>query len=87
MLVWGCMAASGGENLAFIDRYMTGTMYVDILHANLNTSACKLDLEDCFHFWQDNNPKHTVLCTFKFLLYNGPRRLSTPPESPNMNVI
>ncbi len=87
VLVRGCMAASGGGNLVFFDEHMTAMMYVNILHANLKTSARKLGLEDCFHFQQDNNLKHTALCTSEFLLYNGPRRLSTLPQSPNMNVI
>ncbi len=83
MLVRGCMAASGGGNLVFIDGHMTAMMYVNILRANLKTSARKLGLEDCFHFQQDNNEA----CTCKFLLYNGPCRLSTPPQFPNMKVI
>ncbi len=85
--MWGCMAASGGGNLVFIDGHMTAMTYVNISRANLKTSARKLGLEDCFHFQQDNNPKHTVMCTPKFLLYNGPRRISTPPQSPNMSII
>ncbi len=87
VLVWSCMVASGGGNLVFIDEHMTAMMYVNILRANLKTSGRKLGLEDCFHFQQDNNWKHTMLCTFEFLLYNGPCRLSTPPQSPNMNII
>ncbi len=85
--VWGWMAASGAWNLVFIDRHMTGKMYVDILRANLKTSARKLGLKNCFHFQQDNNTKHTMLCTHKFLLYNAPRRLLTSPQSPDMNII
>ncbi len=87
MLVWSCMAASGGENLVFINGRTAATMCVNILRANLKTSARKLGLQDCFHFQQDNNPKHTVLCSCKFLLYNGPRRPSTLSQSTNMNVI
>ncbi len=79
-LVCSCMAASGGGNLVFIDGHMRATKYVNILCANLKTSARKLGLEDCFYFQQDNNPKHTVLYTCKFLLYNGSHRLSTRPR-------
>ncbi len=50
VLVWGCMAGSGGGNLVFIDGHMIVMMYVNILRVNLKTSARKLDLEDCFHF-------------------------------------
>ncbi len=56
VLVWVCMAASDVGNLVFINGYMTDMMYVNILRANLMTSARKLSLEDCFHFQQDNNP-------------------------------
>ncbi len=87
VLVWGCMAASGVGNLVFIDGHMTAMMYVDILHANLKTSARKLDLEDCIHFQQDDNPKHASLCARKCLLYNAPCRLLTSLLSPIMNVI
>ncbi len=62
-------------------------MYVNILRANLKTSARKLGLEDRFCFQQDNDPKHTVLFPRKFLLYNASRRLLTPLHSSNMNVI
>ncbi len=71
----------------FVEGHITATMYVSILHANLKTSARKSGLEDHFHFQQDNDPKHTVLFTRKFLLYNAPRRLLTPLQSPNMNVM
>jgi len=87
VLVWGCMAASGVGNLVFIDGHMTAAMYVDILRANLRASARKLGLEYTFRFQQDNDPKHTALFTREFLLYNAPRRLLTPPQSPDMNVI
>ncbi len=79
VLVWGSMAASGGGNPVFIDGHTTTIMYVNILCANLKTSARKLGLEDCFHFQQDNNLKHTVLRTCEYLLYNKSRRLSTLP--------
>ncbi len=87
MLIRGCKAASNVGNLVFIDGHMTPMMYVNILRANLKISARKLGLEDCFHFQLEDNPKHTVLCTCKFLLYNAPCKLLTPPQFPNMNVI
>ncbi len=74
-------------NLVFIDGHATAMIYVNILYANLKISARKLGLEDCFHFQQDTNRKITVLCNCEFLLYNRPCRLSTLPQSINMNVI
>ncbi len=87
MLLWGGMTASGVGNPVFIDGHITAMMYVNIFHANLKTSVRKLGLEDCFRFQQDNDLKHTVLFTHEFLLYNAPRRLLTPLQSLNMNVI
>ncbi len=87
VLLWGGMTASGVGNLMFIYGHITAMMYVNILCANLKTSAHKLGLEDRFCFQQDNNLKHTVLFTREFLIYNASRRLLTLLQSPNMNVI
>ena len=87
VMVWGCMAASGVGNLAFISGKMNALMYVDVLRSNLKSSARKLDLETSFVFQQDNDPKHTAMSTREWLLYNAPRRLLTPPQSPDMNPI
>lgn len=86
-MVWGCMAASGVGNLVFIEGRMKATDYIDILRDNLKESAVKLGLSGSFVFQQDNDPKHTAGSTREWLLYNAPRRLMTPPQSPDMNVI
>ncbi len=71
VFLWGSMTASGVGNPVFIDEHITAMVYFNILRANLKTSARKLGLEDRFHFQQDNHPKHTVLFTREFLLYNA----------------
>ncbi|GFV15357.1 transposable element Tcb1 transposase [Trichonephila clavipes] len=84
ILVWGCMAANGVGKLCFIDGIMTTRTYIDILRHNLQSSAQKLGL-GTFVFQQDNDPKHTANLTREWLLYNSPRQLKTPPQSPDIN--
>ena len=50
VLVWGCMAASGVENLHFIEGIMDRFMYRDILAQNLEESATNLGLAGDFSF-------------------------------------
>lgn len=86
-MVWGCMAHSGVGNLEFINGRMNAAMYRDVLRDNLTPSAVKLGLAHNFRFQQDNDPKHTAGITREWLLYNAPRRLYTPPQSPDLNPI
>ncbi|GFT35140.1 SWIM-type domain-containing protein [Trichonephila clavipes] len=61
--------------------------YIDLLRHNLLDSAKKLSMENTFIFQQDNDPKHTATVTKTWLLYHAPRRLQTPPQSPDLNPI
>lgn len=38
-------------------------------------------------FYQDNDPKHKALDVRLWLMYNCPKVLETPPQSPDINVI
>ncbi|GFX02195.1 transposable element Tc1 transposase [Trichonephila clavipes] len=58
--------------------------YIDVLRHNLLDSAKKLSMENTFIFQQDNDPKHTAIVTKTWLLYHAPRRLETPPKSPDL---
>ncbi|GFW56349.1 transposable element Tcb1 transposase [Trichonephila clavipes] len=87
VLVRGCIAANGVGTLCFIDGIMTARTYIDILRHNLQSSAQKLGLGTSFVFQQDNDPKHTANLTREWLLYNSPRQLKTPPQSPDINPI
>ena len=87
LMVWGCMSYNGVGNLAFIEGNMNALMYIGILRNNLLESATKLGIKETFRFQQDNDPKHTAHRTREWLLYNVPKQLPTPPQSPDVNPI
>lgn len=53
----------------------------------MKPSAAKLGLATTFWFQQDNDPKHTSEVVRLWLLYNTPKQLKTPPQSPDLNPI
>lgn len=87
VMVWGACSAGGVGKLHFVEGNMDKIQYLNILKANLKQSAEKLGIEDSFHFYQDNDPKHTALIVKEWLLYNCPRVIKTPPQSPDLNII
>lgn len=87
VLVWGCMSAVGVGTLHFIDGIMDHRMYIDILKTNLPLSVAKMGLNGDYIFMQDNDPKHKAWNTRMWLLYNTPKQLETPPQSPDINPI
>lgn len=87
IMVWGCMAAGGVGQLEFIESTMDKWGYLNILKKNLKLSAENLNLSTTFLFQQDNDPKHTAEIVRLWLLYNAPRQLKTPPQSPDLNPI
>lgn len=86
VMVWGCMAASGVGNLHFIDGVMNKHVYLTILRQNLKDSVRKLGIESNFQFYQDNDPKHSAHDVKNWLLYNCPKVIKTPAQSPDLNV-
>ncbi|GFY36876.1 tc1-like transposase protein [Trichonephila clavipes] len=84
-MVGGCTAHNGAGNLAFIDNKMNDLAYIDVLRHKLLDSVKKLSMENTFIFQQDNDPKHTTIVTKTWLLYQAPRRLEPPPQSPDLN--
>ncbi|GFX17012.1 transposable element Tc1 transposase [Trichonephila clavipes] len=66
---------------------MNALAYIDVLRHNLLDCAKKLNIKNTFIFQQDNDPKHTAIVTKTWLLYHAPRRLETPPQSPDLNSI
>lgn len=87
VMVWGCMAANGVGNIYVIDGNMDKFMYLQILKDNLHASARNLGLEGNFQFYQDNDPKHKSFLIREWMLYNCPKVIETPPQSPDLNVI
>jgi len=87
VLVWGCMSATGVGKLHIINGIMDHKMYIEILKENLHVSTQKLEISDNYIFQHDNDPKHTAYNTKQWLLYNVPKQLHTPPQSPDLNPI
>lgn len=87
VMVWGCMSAAGVGKLCFVEGIMNQDVYLEILKNNLRSSAEKLGILDTFKFYQDNDPKHKAYKVRSWLLYNTPKTLETPPQSPDINVI
>ncbi|KAF2904545.1 hypothetical protein ILUMI_01634, partial [Ignelater luminosus] len=87
VLVWGCMTAAGVGNLVFIDSIIDKYLYLDILKDNLQKSTVRLGLNGSYIFQQDNEPKHSARLVQEWLLFNVPKQLHSPPQSPDMNLI
>lgn len=84
ILVWGCISTAGVGNLVFIEDK---SKYLKLLKENLIQSAVYMGIERTFKFYQDNDPKHKARIVQKFLLYNCPKVLHPPPQSPDLNPI
>lgn len=87
VMVWGCMSAAGVENLHFVEGRMDKYQYINILKQNVRQSAEKLGILDNFALYADNDPKHSAYISRLWVLYNCPYVLSTPAQSPDLNVI
>lgn len=87
VMVWGCMSAAGSGNLTFIESTMKAHDYLEILRDNVRSSATNLGLQQSWIFQQDNDPKHTAKVVKEWLLYNVPKQLNHPPQSPDLNPI
>ncbi|GBO07966.1 hypothetical protein AVEN_100182-1 [Araneus ventricosus] len=71
----------------FIDGIMDKMKYLDMLNKNLKQSAQKLSLGSNLICQQDNDLRHTAEIEKIPLLYKYKKRLHTPPQSPDLNVI
>ena len=86
-MVWGCIGTNGTGNVEFIEGIMDKMKYLNILKKHLKQSAQKLKTPRVYHFQQDNDPKHASYLVQEWLLYNVPKLLKTPPQSPDLNPI
>lgn len=87
VMVWGCVFYHGVGNLVRIEGNLNAEGYVNILRRNLRVSVEKMGIQDQYYFQQDNDPKHTARRTKEWLIFNVPRQLHTPPQSPDINII
>lgn len=87
VMIWGCISTKGVGNLVFINGIMNQEQYLKILKENLKQSAEKMGILDTFKLYQDNDPKHKAHKVRSWLLYNCPKVLETPPQSPDLNPI
>lgn len=87
VMVWGCISAKGMGNLVFIDGIMNKEQYLRILRENLRQSAERMGVLRSFKFYQDNDPKHKAHVVREWLLYNCPKVIQTPAQSPDLNPI
>ena len=85
--VWGSIAASGVGNLVVIEVTMDPTEYRNILRNYLKVSAQRLGLGNQWVFQQDDDPKHTAHAVREWVLYNVPKQLHSPLQSPDLNPI
>lgn len=87
VMVWSCISSRGVGKLVFIEDTMDKNKYLHILQENLMPSAVSMNIERSFKFYQDNDPKHTARIIQEYLLYNCPKVLHPPPQSPDLNPI
>lgn len=83
----GCMSSHGVGNLVFIDGRMDQWKYLNMLKANLKPSAEKMGIFNTFKLYAENDLKHTAYNSRMWTLYNCPKVLKTPAQSPDFNVI
>ncbi|GBM68159.1 Transposable element Tc1 transposase [Araneus ventricosus] len=84
IMVCGCFAASGMENLVSLKRIWTN---ISILKENLKISEPKLGIQSTIKLYQDNDPKHTAVNIRLLLLYNCPKVIKILPYSSDLNPI
>ena len=87
VMVWGCVSSHGVGSLHFIEEIMLKEQYLAILKEYLKASAARMGILDTFKFYQDNDPKHNAYITRSWLLYNCPKELNPPPQTPDLNFI
>jgi len=66
---------------------MNKHVYVNVLREYLKASAENLGIQEHFACYHDNYPKHSVHLVREWCLYNCPKVIKTPPQSPDLNVI
>lgn len=87
VMVWGCKLSKGVGNLVFIDGIINKESYLTTLKQNLKQSAEKMGISYSFKLYQDKDPNHKAHVVREWLLYNCPKVINTPSQSPDTNPI
>jgi hypothetical protein len=81
------MAASRVGNLHFFEGSMNKFVSINILREHLKANAEKLGIQERFAFYHDSDPEYSSHLVRGWCLYNCPKVIKTPPQSPDLNVI
>ena len=65
---------------------MNSQKYKEILQENVMSTVESLEISSDYIFQQDNDPKHTVKSTLKWLSENNFNVLQLPSQSLNLNA-
>ena len=86
-MIWGCISARGVENIHSIDGIMVKYVYNDILKKNIKQSSIKMGISYVYMFQQDNNSKHNAELNRQWVIWNIPKQLKMPAQSPYLKPI
>jgi len=82
VMTWRCIRGVG--NLVFIDGIMSQDQNLKILKENFKQSVAQMGIGNTFKLYQDNDLKPKAHDVRSWLLYNCPKVLKTPPQSPDL---
>ena len=77
-MIWGCFSARGMGKISVIDGKMNAPKYKQIMQENLMSLAESFEQPSDYIFQQENDPKHTVKSTKKWLFENNVNVLQWP---------
>ena len=86
-MIWGCISARGVGNIHFIDDIMVKYVHNDIQEKNVKRSTIKMEMPYVYMFLQENNSKHNAVLNRQWLIWNIPKQLKTPAQSPDLKPI
>ena len=86
-MIWGCISASGMGNIHFIDGIMAKYVHNNILKKNVKQSTIKMGMSYVYMFQQENSSKHNAKLNRQWLIWNIPKQLKTPVQTPDPKPI
>ena len=79
------MSLRGVEILNFIDGTKDKLWYLDVLIKNVKHTALIAVFMYSYMFQQDNSPKNTAEMCKQWAIWNAPKQLKTPAQSPDLS--